>query len=247
MEDPLNKLNDITNQKFETHVWFEDSKTLNKARSQLVNKPVYDEFEVCKIRSQYDTTLVVPHKATDYVTVGNRRLQYKELYANEYAMFRSFKEAKVKDETPIDEVFTLEDYEIDEIKRSGFATAERVVFSDDATLLAKGNMFLAYKRRLKEFLQRKEVSMEETPSQKEMEKAATDKQTELERVRAQILEAGLDDKEEKPEPSASDYDEMDKDELKAMIKDLSGETPKGNPSRATLIKQLQELDAKTAA
>jgi hypothetical protein len=226
-------------------VTFENFPVLNETKSKEANRPVYEDMEVCRIRMGGDrlNAPVFPAWAEAPGGVENEdgyivQMTYAEKYADQYAKFKKG-EAQTKDGTPIEALTFLTPARIKEFKALNVYTAEALAGLDGQNLKSLGNGGLDYKTKAQAYLDNAAGSANVTrlaSENEELKQQLAEMQKEREQYTATARvssDLGYGD----PDQVESKADA----ELRDIIKDKTGSYPKGQPSRATLIGMVKEL------
>lgn len=226
-------------------VTFENFPVLNEARSREANRPIYDDMEVCRIRMGGDRLQAPVFPAWAEAPGGGENedgyivpMTYAEKYAEQYRKFKAG-EVQTKEGTPIEALTFLSAAKVKELKALNIYTAESLASLEGASLKSLGQGGLEWKTKAKAYLDNAAGSANVTKLASENEFLKRQLE-ELRKERAQwpatqrVTEnLGYGD---------PDQDESKTDaELKDEIEQKTGSRPRGNPSRETLIKMLQDL------
>ncbi len=226
-------------------VTFENFPVLNEARSREENRPIYEDMEVCRIRMGGDRLQAPVFPAWAEAPGGAENedgyivpMTYKEKYAEQYRKFKAG-EVQTKDGTPLEALTFLTPARVKEFKALNIYTAESLASLEGANLKALGQGGLEWKTKAKAYLDNAAGSANITKLASENE-FLKQQLEELRKERAQwpaterVTESlGYGD---------PDQDESKTDaELKDEIEQKTGSRPRGNPSRETLLKMLQDL------
>lgn len=226
-------------------VTFENFPVLNEAKSKEANRPIYEDMEVCRIRMGGDRLQapVFPAWAEAPGGVENEDgyvvpMTYKEKYAEQYRKFKAG-EVQTKDGTPLEALTFLTAARVKEFKALNIYTAESLASLEGASLKSLGQGGLEWKQKAKAYLDNAAGSATVTKLASENE-FLKQQLEELRKERAQwpaterVTEnLGYGD----PDQAESKTDA----ELKDEIEQKTGSRPRGNPSRETLLKMLQDL------
>lgn len=226
-------------------VTFENFPVLNEARSREANRPIYEDMEVCRIRMGGDRLQAPVFPAWAEAPGGAENedgyivpITYAEKYAEQYKKFKAG-EVQTKEGTPIEALTFLSAAKVKELKALNIYTAESLASLEGASLKSLGQGGLEWKTKAKAYLANAAGSANVTKLASENE-FLKQQLEELRKERAQWpatqrvtenLGYGDPDQEE----SKTDA------ELKDEIEQKTGSRPRGNPSRETLIKMLQDL------
>jgi hypothetical protein len=221
---------------------FRNATVRNPIKSAEAGRPIFDDVELVAIRhpgskdyGEYPAT-EGSHWAEDPVTGEYRRITFAERFRTQYQQFKAH-DRQTKAGTPLDYLAFLTEAKRAELRALNIYTAEALAFVDGSELKNLGAGGRELKNQAIAFLE----------SSSDMAKV-TKLEAELEAVRArnQVLE---DDLRAQPatKEQPTEYDSMTDDEIKEHIRSLTGMTPRGNPSRKTLIRMAQEQKGNVAA
>ena len=221
---------------------FRNDTRKNNVKSAEAGRPIYDDIEVVELR--YPGTRdygVYPatersHWDVDQFTGEQRQITYAERFSKQYQQFKA-QQQQTKSGTPLDYLTFLTEGKRAELRALNIYTAEALAIIDGSELKNLGPHGRELKNRAIEFLENSNEAAKITKLEAELE---------LVKARNEILEE--DNKlipKDKQEPS--EYENMSDEQLKEHIRSLTGVTPKGNPSRKTLIRMAQEQKGNVAA
>lgn len=218
--------------------------------TKAAGRPVFKDIEVCELHFPADKLhkpVFPAHAFAGWITdeYGN---QEKQTYAIKYNdQYLRFKEghAQIADGTPLSELPFLTEAKRMELKALKIYTAEQLAGLDGQPLKNLGQGGRALKDQAQAFID---------SALKGAGSVALASENEALRLRIAELEAGQQDVT-LPEDNANDGNgdpEKDEDlfalmedaDLKAFIKDKTGEGVRGTPKRETLLVMARELDAK---
>lgn len=217
---------------------------VNEARSLAENRPIYDDMEVCEIRLVADRQTVgvfpaheVWRMEPDPITGLPQPITYALRFPEQYRKFKAGS-AQSMAGTPIEELPFLSQGKRLELKAQNIYTAEQLaaIGGPNVKNLGMGGQELvnkaqAYLDNAKGSADVTRLAAENTRLKEQMEALQADMK--------QLLAAKKAEAE--AEPAMSD------DDIKAFIKERTGASPRGNPSRATLLKMMAELSTGEAA
>lgn len=209
---------------------------LNRNKSDGAGRPVYDDVEMVEILFPGDTRTVVTAPAREETMLDGEFLPYYRRFSREYEAFKSGADDFV-DGTKIETVAFLTEAQKKELAAVNVRSVEQLASMSGRGLYRLGPSGTAMREKAEAYLERAETG-----------KAA--QEAESLRRRVDELEAALAIKDA-PKPMAvwpgqvEDeaveapviLDRLTDAELKLHIKERTGETPRGNPSRETLLRQ----------
>jgi hypothetical protein len=221
---------------------FRNDVVKNPRKSAEAGRPIFDDVELVELRHPGSKDVGVypamegSHWGEDPLTGELRRITFAERFARQYQQFKAH-DRQTKSGTPLDYLTFLTAAKCAELRALNIYTAEALAIVDGSELKNLGPGGRELKNQTIAFLE----------SSSDMARV-TKLEAELEAVRArnQVLE---DDLKSLPavKDAPSEYDGMTDDEIKEHIKALTGVTPRGNPSRRTLIRMAQEQKGNVAA
>jgi hypothetical protein len=224
------------------HIEFRNVAVENKAKGLKEGRPIYDQQEQIFIRFAGDTKkeLVAPaHEKCMRDPETGLWVTYAQVYHRHYEAFRTGLKA-VGEGTPIEELPFVDAARRAELKALHIHTAEALSGLEGVNLSRLGMFGRELKEKAKAYIDRAKDSALET-------RLAAENVALTARIAA--LEQQLTGAHTPPEPQESAeeqdsvFDGWDDGALKAFIKERSGEAPKGNPARATLVRRAKELFA----
>ena len=221
---------------------FRNDVVKNKMKSAEAGRPIFEDIELVELRHPGSKDVGVypamegSHWGEDPMTGEMRRITFAERFAKQYQQFKAH-DQQTKSGTPLDYLTFLTEAKRAELRALNIYTAEALSIIDGSELKNLGPGGREMKNQAIAFLE----------SSSDMAKV-TKLEAELEAVRArnQVLEDDL-----KAQPAVkeqpSEFDGMSDEQIKDHIKSLTGVTPKGNPSRRTLIRMAEEQKGNVAA
>ena len=231
-------------------VKFRADKVKNEAKTKEAGRPIFDDIELCEIRSPGDrnTVKVFPAHAQHRWTINEDGEQEIQTYAQRWsAQYQRFKERRdqVQEGTPLSELPFLTEGKRAELKALSIHTAETLAALDGQRLKSIGPGGRELKNQAQAYLDNASGSA-----------AVTKMASEIEALKQQIalLTAGaVPDVTKEPvvtEPVQTapedEYDTLSDEELKEWIAVQTGARPKGNPNRDTLLRMAREATQEAA-
>lgn len=230
-------------------VTFRNHQVPNEERSKTEGRPIYDDMEVCDIRFPGNSKVWGCFPADEAEPNATREMRrpvpYKEVFAGPYAQFKAMAPQTVAG-TPLSELPFLTEGKRMELRAVNIHTAEHLAALEGANLAALGMGGREWKTQAIAYLENATGSAKVTSMALEIER--------LKRLIEGMAGAGggatgsgtgsasgASPALDKPLDQQSDA------ELKALIKDRTGEAPRGNVSRETLLSRAAELVAKKVA
>lgn len=220
---------------------------LNKAASKEAGRPIYKDVEVCEIRmaGNRNTVGVFPaHEIWKWQDTpdGDREpITYAQRFSAHYQKFKA-SGAQAMSGTPLEELPFLTQGKRLELKALNIHTAEALAELDGQPLKNLGMGGRELKTQAQAYLDNAAKSADVTSLASENE-ALRQRLADMEAEQARLNEK----KDASHDASASPFADEDDDTLKALIKEATGSAPRGNPSRATLIRMLDEALAEKEA
>jgi len=232
----------VPNDKGVVAVWRNDV-VKNPKKSAEAGRPIFDDVEYVELRHPGSKDVGVypamegSHWDNDPVTGEYRRITFAERFRQQYQQFKAH-DRQTKSGTPLDYLPFLTEAKRAELRALNIYTAEALALIDGAELKNLGPGGRDMKNQTIAFLE----------SSTDMAKV-TKMEAELEALKArnQVLEDDLKSQPAFNEQEPSEFEGMTDDEIKEHIKSLTGVTPRGNPSRRTLIRMARDQKSNVAA
>lgn len=227
----------------------------NEAKSTAEKRPIFDDMEVVEIRFAGDNqklSVFPAHADAGLYDVGNgfdEHITYAQRFAPQY---RQFKEEKIQtmSGTPLDRLPSLTPARRSELKALNINTVEQLSKLEDHAVKLLGPGGRDLKLAATSYLG-------SSGGDGENERLAAENDAmrrELDALRQQASKPPKvkDDPKAFDTPPENDqgdnaYENMTADELKNLIKDRTGENPRGNPNKATLVKMATDASSKQAS
>jgi hypothetical protein len=192
-------------------------------------RPIYKETEMVEVTFAGDRSQVLIRLADD--PVDNKGTgAYKDIYAAEYDAFKSGK-ARAVSGTPLEHWPILTTAQVAEMKALNIFSVEDLAGLQDRALRQIGPNGRDLHEQAKSFLK---LAKESAPMS---EMAA-----EIARLKAQIdAMNAINAPQQEEEARSIDVDDATEDQLKQFIKERTGEAPRGNVSRDTLVQRVTSL------
>lgn len=196
--------------------------------SKAAGRPIYKDRELVRIKIPGDQKREIVSLANSKSLLspgGGGHLTYIERFPDHYEAFKKGEE-QAKIGTPLEELTFLTAAKRAELKAVGITTAEMLAGLGDreARKMGMGTRELAEQART--YIAKAESNADSASMAAEIAK--------LKDQLAAMTGAAS------PEAGPSPFADMDADTLKVVIKDMTGTTPKGNPSRETLLRLAEE-------
>jgi hypothetical protein len=165
----------------------------------------------------------------------NQPITYAMRFPDQYKCFKA-NEAQAMSGTPLEELPFLTQAKRSELKALSIYTAEALASLDGNPLKQLGMGGRELKNQALAYLDRSTDSA-----------AVTRLAAEVEQLKAALAATqGQPQQAPATDAVASPFADMDEEAMKEWIKDASGSRPRGNPSRETLIRMCDELNAEIA-
>lgn len=207
----------------------------NPVKTAASGRPIFDEIEMCEIMTADKN--FQPHFRAHEPTVtydNKRQAEDRRTWAERYPeAYQAFKQAMNPSEsgTPVEQWPILSRAKVSELRAIGLMTVEQVAAMDHATTQMLGPEGKALAAQATAYIEQARSS---APSQRMAAENEALKR-EIERLKADLAMTPIAD------PNGDEFDAMAASDLKAFIRDKTGETPKGNPSLNTLRDQAREV------
>lgn len=226
---------------------FENWPVLNESKTKESGRPIFDDMEVVRIQMSGDRLQSPVFPANSEVSGGiedpetglTRPGTYAEKYAKQYEQFKKG-ERQTKSGTPIEALPFLTPAKMKELKGLNIYTAEALADLDGQPLKTLGQGGRDWKNQAQAYLDNAAGSANVTKLASENEWL----KQELERMRSEQAQfAGVVETERLTTNLGygTALEGKSDDELKEYIAEKTGQRPRGNPSRSTLLSVAQEL------
>jgi hypothetical protein len=208
----------------------------NEAKTLQAGRPIFDDVEVCEIRSPgskdvkvFPSTALSTVWVTDPETGEQRQQSYAERFSHQYRQFKE-KAAQTKSGTPLEHAPFLSAGRRAELRALNVYTVEALADIEGAELKNLGPGGRDMKNQAIAFI---EASLQSAPN--------LQLQAELEvlRARNQVLEEDL----QAARAATDEYAAMSDAQLRDFVVANTGGIPlQGNPNRKTLVRMAQAAD-----
>lgn len=209
----------------------------NEAKSKEAGRPIFDEMEVVEVRLAGNNLVRPVFPAHDVWTKRQNEygdwqdVTYAERWSEQYKKFKEGRTQTVSG-TPLDELPFLTAAKRSELKALSIYTAEALAELDGNQLKTLGQGGRELKTQAQAYLDNA------TGSAKVVQMA-----TEIAELKAMVAALSGDKAAPTTNPvEASPFNDMPDDELKQYLKDVTGQTPRGNPSHETLVRMAMEAE-----
>lgn len=207
--------------------------------SRETGRPIYQDVEMVEIRYPGDNKRVLVAPAHQRVKTREGTFSYAERFQEHYAAFKS--NAKFMEKgTPLKEAPFLTEARRRELERANILTVESLAELDATALRKLGMGYVAMGEEAKRYLA---VASElvDAREKEELRKEIAEMKAMMAKMTA-ASQASVP-----PPPDPLPLEALSNAELKALIKDHTGKTPKGNPSREKLLAMAAEEVAEEEA
>lgn len=198
--------------------------------SKEAGRPIFKDIEAVEIRMAANKQTVAVFPAHEFWAWGEidgirQKITYAMRFADQYKRFKA-NEAQAMTGTPLEELPFLTQAKRSELKALSIYTCEALATLDGQPLKQLGMGGRELKTQAQAYLDKA------TDSAAVMRLAA-----ENERLKAQLAAS-----QQGPAVAASPFADMDEEAIKEWIKDATGQRPRGNPSKETLIRMANEIN-----
>ena len=227
-------------------VRFYEKPKLNKAKTSEAGRPIYDSVEMVEVIVAGDKHFrphFPAHEPTvtyDNATQQDDRRTWAERYPAEYKAYKTQGTMSVSG-TPVEAWPLLTRAQVAELKALDIFTVEQIADMTDRNRHILGPSARQIIAQARTYIDQARDTA--APQRLAAENEAL--RAELERLKAESQANAFPAPMAPPAgqigDGAPDFDALDDAELKALIKDRTGETPRGNPSRETLLRQARAV------
>jgi hypothetical protein len=228
------------------HIEFFSETVEDVLRTRAEGKPCFKDEELVRIRYAGDknSVLVAPANVrTFYIKEPGgpgRLLSYAERFPRHYEAFKA-NQVYIGDGTPLTQVTFLTAARVRELAMSSVHTVEALAGLDGTMLQRLGMDARELKNKAQAYLD----STQGSAGLMKLASENAEMQTHLEQLRSQIAELmAAKQPVEVAKVSADKYPGYSDEDLKNIIKDKTGQAPRGVPKRETLVAMLDEAVAK---
>jgi len=221
------------NQKAALVAIFKTHSVMNEAKSKTAGRPIYDDMEICEIRTAGDrqSIKVFPAHEVSHHDDEGVPITYAQRFNEQYLRFKDGN-TQSQSGTPIEELPFLTQGKRLELKALHVHTAEALASLDGTPLKQLGLGGRELKNQAQAYLDTANKTADVT-------KLASE--NELLRQQIADLRRDLTNAPVPVEDEPTQFEAMDDEQLKAFIADKSGSRPRGQPSHATLVRMAEEL------
>lgn len=212
----------------------------NATKSKEAGRPIFDEVEMVEVRIAGDRNYNPHFPAHEmHVRQNGEDITYAMRWPEEYARFKN-DEKQVAGGTPLEELTFLTAARRSELKALKIYTAEALAGLDGPNLKVLAGEGYKLKEQAQAYL-------DKANSFSNVHVLASENADLKARLAALEARLGPASNPVADEPISTDpYDGLGDDDLKEKIANLTGARPRGNPSRATLVGILNDLNRDAA-
>jgi len=217
----------------------------NEGKSKEAGRPIYDDVEVVEVRFPGDRQRVGVFPALAFAghAINDQGYEVEITYAEKYSEhYRRFKEKhqQIAEGTPIEELSFLTAAKRSELKALNILTAETLAALDGNPLRSLGMGGRQLKDQAAAYLKAANGTAEVT-------KLASDNvslKAQIDEMRQQLAQI-----QDGAKARLTDHplNEKTDEELKALIKEKTGQAPRGQPSHETLVRMAIEVSQEDRA
>lgn len=220
----------------------------NEFKSKEAGRPIFEDLEICEIRFGGDRQKISVFPAHAFSANVQRPdgttepMTYAQRFNEQYRRFKANKQ-QVQEGTPVGQLPFLTHAKREELKALNIHTAETLASLDGEALKSLGmggrdlkNQAVAYIENAAHQGNASILANENAQLQAQLKTMQDD----LKALKASKVAVDEED-------NAAKTESLTVDELKDWITAKTGKRPHGNPSKATLVKMAEELQAQQAA
>jgi len=211
---------------------FKNHATPNEARSLAEGRPIYDDVEVCEIRTPGSRDVkVFPATAVSHWEINpfdqsQRKVTYAERFAHQYQQFKRH-EVQTKSGTPLDYAPFLSEGKRAELRAQNIYTVEALAAIDGAELKNLGTGGRELKNAAVDYMAEAKKGAPNAQLQAELEQL---------KARNAILEEDAAAHAQREKNAEAEFDNMTIDGLRDYITTNTGQAPIGSLNRKTLVR-----------
>jgi len=220
---------------------------IDKTATAKEGRPIYTDLEIVEIKlaANKQTTGVFPaHAVWKWVDQPNgmrEPVTYAMRFNEQYKRFKA-NSSQSQTGTPVEELPFLTQGKRLELKALNIHTAETLASLDGQPLKNLGMGGRELKNMAQAYLDNAAASADTTRLASENEKL----RQLVEEMKQDAKNASQAKDKKADERAASPFDDMEKDDIKNWIEEATGERPRGNPNKDTLVGMADEINAKLA-
>lgn len=205
--------------------FFKTDAVYQEAASKAEGRPIYKDVELVEIRIAGERNYSPTFPAHEvWKHINGEPVTYAERFPKEYALFAAGRE-QIADGTPLSELPFLTEGERATLRRLKVYTAESLASLEGTNLKALGPKAREFKTQAEAYLNRASGASQSVALA-----------AEVEALKAQLAELNA-----APATPAVDDEAAEKERIKSMIAEATGNRPKGNPSLTTLQEMLADI------
>lgn len=233
-------------------VRFYNEAIINEPETREQGRPIYDDKEMCEIRSAGNRQTVwvffaheIWKTQPDPVTGIPQPITYAMRFVEQYRKFKA-NEAQTMSGTPTSEAPFLTQAKRLELKALNIHTLEQLASLDGQPLKQLGMNGRELKNQAISYLEKAAGTADVTKLAADvagLRDTLSEKDREIAELR-EALQAKAQPRKAEAESPFGDWDDAD---LKNWLAEQTGSKPRGNPSHATLVQMADEVNAEMAA
>jgi len=205
--------------------FFKTDAIYQEAASKAEGRPIYKDVELVEIRIAGERNYAPTFPAHEvWKHINGEPVTYAERFPKEYALFAAGRE-QIADGTPLSELPFLTEGERATLRRLKVYTAEALASVEGSNLKNLGPKAREFKTQAEAYLNRASGASQSVALAAEVE----------------TLKAKIAEMTAAPAAPAVDDEAAEKERIKSMIADATGQRPKGNPSLTTLQEMLADI------
>lgn len=218
------------------------------ARSAAEGRPVFNDIEVCEIRTPGSRNVsvfpatAVSHWSGDIYGGEQVQVTYAERFAHQYRLFKA-EQVQTKVGTPLDHVKFLTPGKCAELRAQNIYTLEQLAGIEGMELKNLGPGGRELKNRAEAYIAEARENAPNLQMANELEQMKA-RNAVLEEDMKALKAAQL--KKAEDGDSDPEFDEMSLDQLRDLIKANTGHAPHGSLNRKTLVRMARDSQQKAA-
>lgn len=215
----------------------------NPGKTIEAGRPIFDDVEVCEVRAPGSRNVSVfpatsmSHWGTDPETGVQMKVTYAERFSHQYKQFKMH-QAQTKTGTPLKHAPFLTEARQAELRALNIYTVEALAHIDGQELKNIGPQGRDLKNKAIEYIEQSKANAPNAALIAELEQLRA-RNTVLEEDNQALLQKRSDN------PDAN-FDGMSDDQLRDFIQAHTGNAPRGDVPRKTLLRMAREATPKAA-
>lgn len=210
-----------------------------KAKSREEGRPIFEDREFVRIRFPADNKreLVAPAHEKHYVSHAGQQMTYAERFQASYQAWKQ-NDAEFISGTPLSELPALTSSRKEELKAQNIRTVEQLAGVTDAAGRKLGMGWREEQEAAKAYLDRAKGTSEVA----ELRRKIADMEAQMKQASKTVRA------DDGPDANfIAQFEGLEDDDLKNMIRDAGGAVPKGRAGRNTLLNELHRIAAEKEA